>query len=132
MPRASAASLAVGPTVDLARVRLAPPAGLPELEAKGFAALVSALPPGHFRPEDTALICAFIRAGLIEAQAAAEVAAGNIERWAGVLADAQRALVALSTRLKIGPRSRGANTGRASRPQPRLSYYDEQRLRGET
>ena len=131
MPRASAASLAA-PTVDLARVRLSPPAGLPELEAKGFAALVSALPPGHFRPEDNNLICAFIRAGLMEAQAASEVAAGNIERWAGVLADAQRALVALSTRLKVGPRSRGANTGRASRPRPRLSYYDEQRLRGET
>jgi hypothetical protein len=81
-------------------------------------------PAHHFRPEDTALIAAFVRASLIEQQAAVEVAAGNVERWRPVLADAQRALVSLSTRLKIGPRSRGANTGRASKPQPPPSYYN--------
>jgi hypothetical protein len=125
MPRESSAALAIAPFSPIGPARLAPPTDLPDPERRGFAALVAALPANHFRPEDTALLCAYVRASLIERLAATEVAAGNIKRWRPVLADAQRALIGLSTRLKIGPRSRGANTGRAAKPQPPPSYYDQ-------
>jgi hypothetical protein len=129
VPRTSSAALSVAP-VAIGPARLSPPADLPELERQKFAELVATQKPDHFRPEDVSLLCAYVRAGLTEKLAADEVAAGNLQ-WQEALAGAQRALVALSVRLRIGPRSRGSNISRAARPRPAPSFYESMQLEGD-
>jgi len=111
MPRKSAASLQVIPLVPEAS-RLLPPANLSEPERIIFRGLVSAVPPDHFRASDMPLIVQYCQAIALGDEASAyirkegAVVAGRASPWLIVLEKCQRAVVALSMRLRLSPQAR--------------------------
>jgi hypothetical protein len=128
MPRASAASLSF-PGITGTPDRLQPPADLGPDERRIFGDLVASCSPTHFRPSDTVLLSAYVRAVLLEQRSAAELAAGDdkaVVRWNA----ATKAMVSLSMRLRLSPQSRQPNN--PSRPGAKterpLSYYERQAL----
>jgi len=125
MPRISAAAAAMP---HVSPMRLAPPAELGEAERVVFRQTVAGVRPDHFLPEDIVLLASYARAACIERKAAEVVAAApgapthdELAAWR----DASKILLALSIRLRIGPRARD------NHPRPRsfrapavVSYYD--------
>jgi hypothetical protein len=95
-----------------------------------FAEIVGALDADHFQVADTDLLCAYVAAIHLE-RAAREhldseggVVGGKANAWLVVLEKAQRAMTALSLRLRIGPQARTRARVVAVRQN---SYYDRVR-----
>jgi hypothetical protein len=98
------------------------------IERQIFVETVASAPPDHFAGEDVALLAAYCRAMALERRASDELAAcatvGNrASPWLDVYATATRAIATHAVRLRIGPRSRSANT-RKAKPGLAVSYYD--------
>jgi phage terminase small subunit len=129
MPRRSAASFVI-PSVTGAPPRLSPPADLSETERAVFIDLVASSKAEHFRPSDLPLLSAYCRCIVLERRSAQELAAGDhkaLARWE----KATKAMVALSMRLRLSPKSRAPNNpSRPSQPEPVMSYYDRMELEG--
>ena len=115
--------------------RLAPPADLSEDGRKLFLDLVLANEPTHFRASDLPLVSAYVRAVLQERTASAHLEAeghvidGKPSPWLAVLGQSQKALVALSHRLRLSPQGRSPSNPK--RPAS-VSYYDRMRLEGQS
>jgi hypothetical protein len=127
MPRKSAASLHFA-TVNSSSERLRPPPQLSESERQLFLDTVAGAKPGHFHSVDTPLLCAYVRAAVLEIRSAQEVADGDdkaLSKWNGAI----KALSMLSMRLRLCPQSRQPNNpSRPSRPEQPMSYYDRMAL----
>lgn len=109
---------------------LEPPAELREgtVERQVFVEIAASVPDGHFAPEDVGLLAEYARVATLARYASEEmlanpVIAGTVNPWLATHANAVRQMALLSTRLRIGPRSRSANT-RKAKPGPPPSYYD--------
>jgi hypothetical protein len=109
--------------------RLTPPSDLTADERQVFCDLIANNRPDAFKSSDQPLLCAYVRAVLLERRSFQELAAGDdkaLARWNG----ATKAMVSLSMRLRLSPQSRQPNNpsrpgGRTERP---LSYYELQAL----
>jgi phage terminase small subunit len=119
MPRISAAALGVVPAAEL---EFPPPAHLSEPEKVVFRDVVASADPGHFRHEDRELL------GLYCAQVTAARALMKKRRRAAEqerdLRAATALIITLSTKLRLGPKSRAPDNRRAAsagmrRPGPR-------------
>ena len=119
MPRISAASLGVVPVAEL---EFPPPAHLSEAEKVVFRDVVASADPGHFRHEDRELLALYC---------VQVVAARTLMKRRRRAAEQERDLratttliVTLSTKLRLGPKSRAPDNRRAAsagmrRPGPR-------------
>lgn len=130
--RKSSAELAARPVYVRPLDRLQPPADLSAEGRQLFLDLVLANEPTHFRASDLPLLSAYVRAGLQEQAASAHLEAeGHVtadnkpSAWLAVLGQSQKALVALSHRLRLSPQSRTPTNPK--RP-PSISYFDRLRL----
>jgi hypothetical protein len=112
--RKSAAELATT-VVDDHSFRLNPPASLADPERKVFVDLVASVVVEHFSQCDMPLLCAYCRAIVLEQRAAAQLRRTPTDsKWLAVWEKAQRAMVALSLRLRLSPQARVRNT----KPEP--------------
>jgi hypothetical protein len=112
--RKSAAALAVT-AVDGRPTRLNPPSTLSEPERRAFLDLVASVVPEHFVPCDLPLVCAYVRAIALEERAAVQLRkTATDSKWLAVWEKAQRAMVALSLRLRLSPQARIRN----AKPDP--------------
>ena len=112
--------------------RLAPP---PDLTPEGrtlFLDIVLANEATHFRPSDTVLLSAYVRACLLEQEASATLAAnghvtgdGKVSPWLSVLAQALKTMSTLAHRLRLSPQGRSPSIPKRVPP---TSYYDRMRL----
>jgi phage terminase small subunit len=113
LPRRSSASLSVAAfTPDLRR--LEPPTDLQGVERETFVHTVASLPASHFLPEDIPLLRAYCSTVALAKQAAAElqlcpVVGSAPSPWLKVHSSLIRSLAQLTTRLRLGPRSRSNN-----------------------
>jgi phage terminase small subunit len=111
MPRRSSAQLAVV-KVDGGFNRLKPPAQLGEAERAVWSSIVLACDAKHFQASDAPLVVRYcqnvVLAGLAAEALTREgpVVAGRVNPWLVVAEKADRALVALSMRLRISPQAR--------------------------
>lgn len=93
------------------RPRMKPPASLTDTERAVWKAVTKAVSSDHFQDCDRVLLVEFCRAACL-ADAAAKalqdgaVVDGKASAWIAVQEKAQRALVALSARLRLCPQSR--------------------------
>jgi phage terminase small subunit len=109
--RKSAAALAV---VDVTGQppRLEPPESLSDAERAVFIDIAGSVGRRHFQPSDMPLLVAYVRAILMEQEASHELSdngavhGGKASPWLVVLEKAQRAMVALSGRLRLSPQAR--------------------------
>jgi phage terminase small subunit len=129
MPRKSAASLKVV-AIDTHEIRLRPPANLPPPERALFVELVSANPPNHFRPSDLPLLTQYCAASVLNEQSVVELRRapmidGKASPWLQVFEKTNRAVVALSMRLRLSPQARQPNNPKREQP---LSAYEKMRL----
>jgi hypothetical protein len=128
MPRVSTASLTVASFTGAQR--LACPPELAGIEGEVFKLTVASVSPHHFTAEDMPLLCAYARACALERRAAEELQAGATvgsvpSPWLQVYATAVRSVAQLSTRLRLGPRSRDPTSRRRSaKTTAPPSYYD--------
>jgi hypothetical protein len=131
MPRQSAASLHVHGFSRVAR--LSPPPDLTPDERAVFVDLVAHNPADHFRPTDAPLLIAYIRAILLEREAAQHLAHGVVtvdnrpSAWVAIQMQAQKSMLQLARALKLTPTARRPSATRAGKPQ-QLSYYDQMQL----
>jgi hypothetical protein len=93
-----------------------------------FVQIAASVPDAHFAPEDVSLLAEYARVATLARYASEEmlanpIVAGTVNPWLATHASAVRQMALLSTRLRIGPRSRSANT-RKAKPGPPPSYYD--------
>jgi hypothetical protein len=98
------------------------------IECEIFKATVAAVPPDHFTAEDVTLLAEYARTAALARRASEELAvsavAGSMPSpWLAVHASAVRSVALLSTRLRLGPRSRTHNV-RKAKPGAPPSYYD--------
>ena len=98
------------------------------LEGRIFVETVMSVPADHFAPEDRALLAECRRAAALAQRASEELAAGAVvgsmpSPWLAVHGSAVRSVALLSTRLRLGPRSRSHYT-RKGKPVSAPSYYD--------
>jgi hypothetical protein len=134
MPRKSAEALSVIP-LDGRQSRLRAPASLPPAEARLFAQLVAANAPAHFKTSDLPLLQQYVAAAVLNDQATAELRAGAVvggrpSPWLAVFEKTNRAVVALSMRLRLSPQARSPNhppAGSSKTATP--SAYDLMRLK---
>jgi phage terminase small subunit len=125
--RKSSAELATSPAYVRPFGRLQPPTDLSEAGRQLFLNLVLGCEPNHFRSSDMPLVTAFVRAALQEQAASAHLEAeghvidGKPSPWLAVLGQSQKALVALSHRLRLSPQGRSPTNPK--RPQS-VSYYE--------
>jgi hypothetical protein len=91
---------------------LTPPVSLSEAEAKVFRKMIGAVDPDHFNAVDLPLIVEYCRCTVACDEAAdhlrqeGSVVDGKANAWCVVAEKNQRALVAISARLRICPQSR--------------------------
>ena len=125
MPRQSAAAF---PSVTGAPPRLLPPSDLGPEEREVFCDLVASSEPDAFRPSDLPLLCAYVRAIVLERSSALE--AGRDDKAMARWEKSVKAIVSLSMRLRLSPQSRAANNPSrpGSRPQRPLSVYEKMDL----
>jgi phage terminase small subunit len=103
------------PVIDDHSFRLKPPSSLSEPERKVFVDLVASVVPEHFVQCDLPLVCAYCRAIVLEQRAAAQLRKTPTDsKWLAVWEKAQRAMVALSLRLRLSPQARVRN----AKPEP--------------
>ena len=125
--RKSSAGLAAWPVYVRPLDRLQPPADLSAEGRQLFLDLVLANEPTHFRASDLPLLSAYVRAVLQEQAASAHYEAeGHVtadnkpSAWLAVLGQSQKALVALSHRLRLSPQSRTPTKFRKGRRRSRI------------
>lgn len=111
MPRLSAEALA-SPVVNVAHIRISPPAHLEPEAARIFRSIVGTVDAGHFTAADTTLLVEYVRA-VVQADLAARrmaaeghVSDGKVSPWLSVQEKSHRAMASLSVRLRLGPQSR--------------------------
>lgn len=112
MPRKSAASIAM---VEPQGRRLEPPPDLSAAENAAFVAVVGSVKPGHFAPEDIALLTAYSAAIVDERAIARELANADEKDRAGLRAAHDRragALVRLARALRLGAMARAPSRNR--------------------
>jgi hypothetical protein len=135
MPRRSSASLSVISPTGIP-LRLAPPADLDDAERDVFINTVGSKRPEAFEPSDLPLLAAYARAVVLEQRAAAALktngpvtADGKPSPWLAVLAQATKAMMTLSLRLRLSPQGRRS----PDRPGhvPVLSVYEQMDLERE-
>jgi phage terminase small subunit len=113
LPRRSTASLSVAAFTPGPR-RLEPPADLQGADREIFVQIVASLPASHFLPEDVPLLRAYCTTVALAKQAASElqicpVVGSAPSPWLKVHSSLIRSLAQLTTRLRLGPRSRSTN-----------------------
>jgi hypothetical protein len=138
MPRRSAASLSVV-SPSGAPPRLQVPAELTGKAGQTFGSIVAASRPGHFLPQDTALLVEYARAVALADEAANElrisgavtisVRGATVSPWVLIQEKATRTMAALAVRLKLGPQMRGLAV--SAQPQRPLSYHERAALGGD-
>jgi phage terminase small subunit len=135
MPRQSAASLHFPSFIRTER--LSPPIDLSPDERALFVSIVATNPADHFRPSDAPLLCSYVRAILLEREAAENLATqGHVtvdnkpSAWHAILAQATKSMLQLARALKLTPTARRPSASRAGKPQ-QTSYYDQMRLQQE-
>jgi phage terminase small subunit len=104
-----------------------------------FISLVSTNPADHFRPSDAPLLIAYVRAILLEREAAEHLATqGHVtvdnrpSAWVGIQTAASKTMLSLARALKLTPTARRPSASRAGKPVT-TSYYDQMQLQeGET
>jgi hypothetical protein len=123
----SRASLTIFPS----RRVLEPPAEFTEgsTERAIFVETVLSVPDAHFAAEDKTLLAEYVRTACLAKRASEEFAiAATVgvmpSPWLQVHASAVRSMATLSTRLRLGPRSRSHNTRKAKVMASPVSYYD--------
>lgn len=128
MPRRSAADLAVVHPADRF-TRLLPPAELGKEEQAVWQQVVLSCDEKHFRPSDAPLLVRYCQNVVLASRAAAAldregaVIGGRPNPWLTVAEKADRALVALSMRLRVSPQARLRADGMAVKGPP-ASIYD--------
>src|SRR5262245_25676404 len=132
MPRKSAAELNVV-AIEGRTNRLRPPANLPQPERDLFAQLVAASAATHFKLSDVPLLTQYVTAAVLADRAAEvlrvePVVGGRPSPWLAVFEKANRAVVALSMRLRLSPQARSPNHPPGARKEPTPSAYDVMRL----
>jgi phage terminase small subunit len=132
MPRQSAASLHFSGVTRTERLQ--PPADLQPSERMIFLDIVNACKADHFRPSDAPLLCSYVRAILLEREAAEHLATQGIvsvdnkpSAWLAVLAQANKSMLSLARALKLTPTARRPSASRAGKPVT-MNYYDRMRL----
>ena len=118
MPRKSAAELSLPPPLAISdqphrRSGIAPPLGLPEPVRLRFVELVGSVDHEHFTAADVPLLTEYATACALARQAAHALQRdgpvtkkGRASPWLQVQEKAQRAMIALSTRLRLCPQGR--------------------------
>ena len=130
MPRKSAAAK----VIPLNTTQLRPPASLPATERELFASIVAASKPEHFQASDTALLVQYVSNIVLNERAHDELRSeplvgGKPSPWLTVAEKTNRAVVALSLRLRLSPQARAPNTPTKREAAP--SAYDVMRLADE-
>jgi phage terminase small subunit len=127
MPRRSAAELAVvRPDGGFSRLR--PPPELGDEEQQVWLQVVGACDAKHFRRSDAPLLVRYCQNVLLARRAAAALSAegaiigGRPSPWLVVAEKCDRALVALSMRLRISPQARLRADGMAVKGPPASPY----------
>jgi hypothetical protein len=127
MPRRSAAELAVvRPASSFNRLR--PPAELGEGERDIWTKIVLACDPQHFQASDAPLLVRYCQNVVLAGRAAAALTAegpvvgGRPSPWLVVAEKCDRALVALSMRLRISPQARLRRETTAPKGAPASIY----------
>ena len=127
MPRRSSADLAVmRPSGGFTRLR--PPAELGAAEAEVWRHIVLCCDQKHFQQSDTPLLTRYVQNVVLGRRAAAALAAegpvigGRPSPWLVVAEKVDRALVALSMRLRISPQARMRREGTAPKDGPASIY----------
>ena len=111
MPRRSASDLAVV-RVDGGFARLRPPPELSEEESSVWQDIVLACDAKHFQKSDAPLLVRYVQNVVLARRAAHELAEngavfmGRASAWLTVAEKCDRALTALSMRLRISPQAR--------------------------
>ena len=126
------------PSPFLKTRRLRPPEHLSDGAATVFRQLVASVHPDHFSAADTVLLCEHARACDLANQADAELIRGGVVNdgkaspWVAVQEKAQRAIVALSARLRLSPQSRfdRLKAGTLGRPQFKMPWDPNHLLAG--
>jgi hypothetical protein len=98
------------------------------IERAIFVETVLSVPDDHFAPEDSVLLAEYCRSAALARRASEELAASAVSGstpspWLAVHSSAVRSVALLSTRLRLGPRSRSHNI-RKGKPTLPPSYYD--------
>jgi P27 family predicted phage terminase small subunit len=137
MPRRSAASFSIL-SVTGAPPRLTPPPELTGRARKIFLDAVASLRPGHFVPSDRPLLIEYCRAVALADEAYAALAVegavitsergSKVSPWVTVQEKAQRAMTALSHRLRLSPQGRSPTL--PTRPARQASYFERMELEG--
>ena len=109
MPRVSAASLAVVPAFE---IEFPPPAHLNDAEVTIFHDIVGTADKGHFKPEDRELL-ALYSAQVVAARALMKKKRRTAEQQRDLRATTAL-IMSLSTKLRLGPKSRAPNNRRAA------------------
>jgi hypothetical protein len=109
MPRISAAALGVVPVVEL---EFPPPAHLSEAEKVVFRDVVGTSDYGHFRQEDRELLALYC-VQVVAARDLMKRRRRSPEQMRD-LRDATRLIITLSTKLRLGPKSRSRDNRRAA------------------
>jgi phage terminase small subunit len=129
MPRKSASSANVL-SIASSNKWLRPPPNLPQAERDLFASLVAANPPSHFKLSDMPLLTQYCAAAILNDQAAQELRVAPVigglkpSPWLAVFEKTNRAVVALSMRLRLSPQARSPNHPPGARKEPRPSAYE--------
>jgi phage terminase small subunit len=130
MPRRSAADLAVVRPVS-GFTRLRPPPELGKDEQQVWVEIVTACDQSHFQRSDGPLLVRYCQNVVLARRAAAELAEtgavllGRPSAWLTVAEKCDRALVALSMRLRISPQARMRPETTKAKQTP--SIYDSMR-----
>jgi phage terminase small subunit len=110
MPRVSAAALGV---VLAAELPFPPPAHLNEAEQAVFRDVVASSDHGHFRPEDRELLALYCVQVVIARTPMKRRRRAPVEEMRD-LRDTTRLIMSLSTKLRLGPKSRAPDNRRAA------------------
>ena len=102
------------------------------IERSIFVETALSVPDDHFAAEDRVLLAEYCRSAALAKRASEELAASAVNGsmpspWLAVHASAVRSVALLSTRLRLGPRSRSHNVRKTKLSSP-PSYYDRMRL----
>jgi phage terminase small subunit len=132
MPRHSAASLHFPAFTRVER--LTPPVELSESERAIFLDIVGTVAADHFRPSDSVLLSAYVRAVVREREAAEHLATqgvvsidNKLSSWVTVQAQALKQVMSLARMLRLTPLARRSNPSRPGKPVV-MNYYDKMRL----
>jgi hypothetical protein len=117
LPRISAAALA---TVPVAELEFPPPAHLNDAEAVVFRDIVGTADRGHFRSEDRELLALYC-AQVVAARALMKRKRRRTAEQQRDLRAATALIITLSTKLRLGPKSRAPDNRRAASAGMRTS-----------